>query len=199
MDLNNIETIRPCHKEPGQYGYRLDSIDAIIPYLSGAGDFIQFGVSTGKSARYLLSLMPKDKKLFLLDSFEGLPEAWKENGQPKGAFALDDKSIPIFNDERVTIIRGWFKESVKHLDKLTKRILFIHIDCDLYSSTIDALFGVNELITNPCYILFDEFYNYPKSENCEYKAFLEFTEYFKLQYKPLFKTAGKQVAFEVYK
>jgi hypothetical protein len=199
MDFDNIPTIEKKHDEPKQVGDRLDSIDEIMKYLGPDQKWVQFGVAAGQSAKYILSLMPESNTLYLLDSFEGLPENWGKNpNQKKGAFKLKEDQIPVFDDPRAIVLKGWFKDTVKDLVKIDGPFSFLHIDCDIYSSTVDALFGVGNYISDPCYILFDEFYNYPDFYEHEYIAFLEFIHTFDYKYKPLFKTQGSQVAFEVW-
>jgi len=53
---------------------------------------------------------------------------------------------------------------------------FIHIDCDLYSSTKFILNTVKEYINPGCVIVFDELVNYPgfDGDTGELKAFYEF-------------------------
>jgi hypothetical protein len=146
--------------------------------------------------------MPMDNRLFLLDSFEGLPENWGNNpNQKKGAFKM--KAVPVFSDNRAVVIRGLFKDTVPELTEelfMSKsKLTFIHIDCDLYNSTCDVLFNIRDYLSNPCYMLFDEFYNYPEYEDHEYKAFFEFIEDTGYNFEALFKTEGCQMGFKVWK
>ena len=59
-----------------------------------------------------------------------------------------------------------------------KKITFIHIDCDLYSSTIFVLDTIKQNISNGCVTVFDELVNYPGylGSNGELKALYEFTK-----------------------
>jgi len=200
MNFDKIPTIKKVHEGKMQYGHRLDSIDEMMKHINSPCNCIQFGVAAGHSARYILSLLLNNSNLYLLDSFEGLPEDWGNNiNQKKGAFKLTKNKIPKFEDKFVKMIKGWFKDTVPKLAKEGILFKFLHIDCDIYSSTIDALFGIANNLDFPCYILFDEFYNYPEYEYHEYKAFFEFIEEFDFKYEPLFKTGGSQVAFKVWR
>ena len=120
--------------------------------------------------------MPEDKQLFLFDSWEGLPEQWimrrvgdKIGGLPKGAFG--DVNMPVFHDERVVMVPGWFEDTLPKEDMGT--LAFVHVDCDLYSSTKTVLAKCNEQIVPGTVILFDEFWGYQCWREGEYKALME--------------------------
>ena len=51
---------------------------------------------------------------------------------------------------------------------------FLHIDCDLYSSTQTIFNLLSDRIVPGTVILFDEYFNFPNWENHEFKAFQEF-------------------------
>jgi hypothetical protein len=53
-------------------------------------------------------------------------------------------------------------------------IAFMHIDCDLYSSTKTIFDLVDERIQAGTIILFDEYFNYTNWRRHEYKAFQEY-------------------------
>jgi hypothetical protein len=198
MNFNKIKTIPQIHNEPGQAGYRLDSLEYIIKeYLGKRQDWIQFGVSSGHSARKIVTHLPKSNRLFLLDSFKGLPSDWNKGKMKKGTFS--NAVIPSFKEKNVYIIQSLFKDAYDKLKAYGINITFAHIDCDLYESAVDALKLIEWYFYKECYLLFDEFYNYPEYEKHEYKAFFEFTKKYDLSYQSLFKTAGNQVAFKIWR
>jgi hypothetical protein len=130
----------------------------------------EFGVALGGSASFFLGQLPEDGKMYLLDSWEGLPEEW--HGNPRGHFACDP---PDFGDPRAVIVKGWFEDTAALPDVLD----FVHIDCDLYSSTKTIL---NSIKVRPgTIILFDELWGYEFGFNFvnegwqegEYKALME--------------------------
>ena len=127
---------------------------------------IEFGVHKGDTIRHIRDNFTGD--LYGLDSFQGLPEPWRDE-YDIGAFATEPPDIP-----NVTIITGLFADTTKPLlDKLTKPIRLIHIDCDLYSSTRDALQHIAPHLANESIIVFDEFDNYPGWQQHEHRAFTE--------------------------
>ena len=60
---------------------------------------------------------------------------------------------------------------------------FIHIDCDLYSSTKTIFDLLKERIKPGCVLVFDEYFNHPSWEEDEYKAFMEFIAETGLKYE----------------
>ncbi|HBS47826.1 TPA: hypothetical protein DEO28_01630 [Candidatus Dependentiae bacterium] len=151
------------------------------------GAFIELGVCTGKTINFIAALNPH-KKIFGFDSFEGLPEDWvrQDNTMPKGTFGYKNPMMlpPVLHN--VVLIKGWFKETlpifVQEYLKNTP-IAFLHVDSDIYSSAITALKTLKNNIQEGTVIIFDEFYNYPGSEDHELKAFNEFLETINLQAK----------------
>jgi hypothetical protein len=51
---------------------------------------------------------------------------------------------------------------------------FLHVDCDLYSSTKTILESLSDRIVAGTVIVFDEYFNYPNWRSHEHKAFREF-------------------------
>ena len=138
--------------------------------------WLEFGVASGRTINYISSFT--EKRVFGFDSFEGLPEKWRD-GFEKGAFGRDG-NLPQVNSN-VTLIQGWFNETlptfVDTFKKTTEnKISFIHIDADLYSSTKYILDTLKDYIDTDCVVVFDELVNYPgfDGDNGELRAFYEF-------------------------
>ena len=132
----------------------------------------------------MLELLPEDIRLFLFDSFDGLPENWK-SGFEKGHFHLHDAEVPSFSDKRVQLITGQFSNVLPVWKSTVRRPLaFVHIDCDLYSSTKTVLNKLNEYIVPGTLIVFDEYF-VPELENDEMTAFLEFASEYRKDFRYL--------------
>jgi hypothetical protein len=69
------------------------------------------------------------------------------------------------------------------IEKHAGPIAFMHIDCDLYSSTRVVFDHLAERIVPGTVILFDEYFNYPGWQFGEYKAFQELVRDRNLGYK----------------
>ena len=106
------------------------------------------------------------------DSFEGLPEAWTATYQ-KGHFA---QNLPEVRDN-VELHVGWFDRSLPaFLAKHPGPISYLHVDCDLYSSSATIFGLLEDRIVPGTVIVFDEYFNYPTWREHEHKAFREFVD-----------------------
>jgi predicted O-methyltransferase YrrM len=71
--------------------------------------------------------------------------------------------------------KGWFDQSLpRWLDAHPDKIAFVHIDCDLYSSTKTVFDLLKDRFQPGTVIVFDEYFNYPGWRKHEFKAFQEF-------------------------
>jgi len=150
----------------------------------------EFGVYSGHTINHIASLT--DETVFGFDSFEGLPERWRD-GFEKGHFKKD--GLPSTR-ENVELIVGWFDETLpKFIEEHPKPVGFLHIDCDLYSSTKTIFDLLTPYMQPGCVIVFDEYFNYPGWEEGEFKALHEFLRKTGLSYDYLgFNRLSEQVA-----
>tara|TARA_R100000388_G_scaffold47466_1_gene35844 strand:+ start:1482 stop:2210 length:729 start_codon:yes stop_codon:yes gene_type:complete len=150
-----------------------------LKHVKNDGLWAEFGVYQGVSCKYLseikYNLFPGSKeRLQGFDSFEGLPEQWHNQGTGKGKFNVGGNIPKIAN---VDFHKGWFKDTIpKFLKNTNKPFAFIHVDCDIYSSTVDILNNLKNRIVPGTVILFDELIGYDAWDQHEYKAFMEFVE-----------------------
>ena len=140
--------------------------------VSLQGLFLEFGVASGNTINEMSSLFPSHK-FYGFDSFGGLPETWR-SGFEKGIFL--QKTAPDVNNN-VELIVGLFNETLPNFLWCHKDdIAFLHIDCDLYSSTKTIFDLCADRIKSGTIICFDEYFGYPSWQEHEHKAFVEFTE-----------------------
>lgn len=142
--------------------------------------WLEFGVAGGTSINYISKYT--SNKVYGFDSFEGLPEKWRD-GFEKGSFSRNG-ILPAVNDN-VELIKGMISDTLpKFLKTHNKPISFIHIDVDLYSSTKCVLDNVKNYIENGCIIVFDELVNYPEfdGDTGELRAFYEFVTQNNVEY-----------------
>ena len=120
-------------------------------------DYLEFGVAKGVSFRWWAEKIKNPAaKFYGFDTFTGLPESW-------GPFKKGDMSggnePPKMDDARVNFYQGIFQATLLPFLKTyqpAKRKL-IHMDADLYSSTLFVLFHLTPLINKGDIIMFDEF------------------------------------------
>ena len=133
------------------------------------GDVLEFGVASGHSIRHLAKLF-NDRKIYGFDSFQGIPEPWWT--RPRGAFAVG--CPPQVDAPNVELIEGLFSQTVpEFLTRWQGVAGLVHVDCDLYSSTLESLGAVLGRCQAGTVILFDEYYNYPDFAQHEWRAWRE--------------------------
>jgi hypothetical protein len=77
----------------------------------------------------------------------------------------------------VTLHKGWFDQTLPDfVANHPGPIAFLHVDCDLYSSTKTIFQFLGDRIVPGTVILFDEYFNYPGWRDHEHRAFTELVE-----------------------
>ena len=174
--LNLIKNIPNIHTYPLTYVFEHMQLKHKPDTL-----WLEFGVASGQTINYI-SRFTTDK-VYGFDSFEGLPEYWRQ-GFDKGAFNRNG-ILPQVNPN-VELIKGWFNETlVPFIQEKNKKVSFLHLDADLYSSTKYILDVLKEYLDKDCVIVFDELVNYLgfDGETGELKAFYEFITENKVEYE----------------
>lgn len=144
------------------------------------GLVMEFGVYRGKSLRAIARSCSQDVHGF--DSFEGLPEDWTYF-QKQGRFSLKGEA-PRLDEPNIRLHPGYFERTLPtFLNEHDGPARFIHIDCDLYTSTRTVLQLLAPRIVSGTVILFDEYLNYPGWQQHEYKAFQEFVAQTGIKYR----------------
>lgn len=159
--------------------------------------YLEFGVFGGSSFEWWLSHNKNKQSVFYgFDTFEGLPESWG------GFYDKGDMqaNVPQIKDSRGAFVKGLFQDTlIPFIDKnrntlAEKPLRIIHLDADLYSSTLFTLHQLLPFLRKGDLILFDEF-NVPMHE---FKAYLEFTESSYTKLKPIAAVNNfYQIAFVV--
>jgi hypothetical protein len=142
-------------------------------YVQRPVDYLEFGVYRGGSMRFALEKLGSDCNFFGFDSFEGLPEDWYY-GVDKGEFRV--LGMPQITNSNVTFIKGLFEDSLPTFLSSTtlKKFLVLHMDADLYSSTICVLRTLKDHIVPGVIVIFDEYW-FVKDEFRALKEFVNET------------------------
>ena len=140
-------------------------------FVKGAPiDYLEFGVYRGDSIRCWSELnRHPDSRFCGFDSFEGLPVEWRA-GQGKGHFNVNG-NLPQIEDSRVRFVKGWFDNTVPEFARQfsSSRQLILHLDADLYGSTMLPLIYLTPFLRKGSLLLFDEFYD----REHEFKSFVD--------------------------
>ncbi len=175
--------------------------------ISGViGDVLEFGVLAGWSARIFAETM-RDLmvmgNLYLFDSFAGLPDysspvdqisfeiagrnIWSDKMKFQDDFVaqlggsverhIQNSLAYVIRKERIKTFPGFYSETLKNPLKI--KAALVHIDCDLYQSTVEVLEGLlkHDVFQDGCVLMFDDWNCNKANPNFgERRAFREFLE-----------------------
>lgn len=151
---------------PDLIGTPLDAFEVGLNAASGDGLVLEFGVRFGTSIRQIAGVFSGQVHGF--DSFEGLPEAWHD--EPQGSYTTMG-AVPAV-PANVQLHCGWFEHSIpEFLHSHPGPVRFMHIDCDLYSSTRTVLDLFASRIVRGTVIVFDEYLGHEHWREDEFRAF----------------------------
>ena len=170
--LSYLELGAFVHAVSNKQGFkRLNSREAVfreaIAHVRGRAPlYLEFGVFEGRMLRWWADNVRNPEARFVgFDSFEGLPENWRT--MPAGHFKLS--AIPQIDDARVTLVEGWFENTLRTFEPPPHDQLIVNVDCDLYSSATTVLRWLEPHIRPGTLIYFDEF----SDRDHEMRAFVE--------------------------
>lgn len=119
------------------------------------GDFIEAGAWRGGATIFMRAILKahgaRDRKVWVADSFEGLPppDPAKFPADAGSKFhELDFLAVSVDNvkrnferydllDDQVRFLKGWFKDTLP--DAPIEKLAILRIDADMYQSTTEAL------------------------------------------------------------
>jgi hypothetical protein len=192
--------------------HRYNHLKFAMEQVSITGEVLEFGVYSGASINMIAEKFLEDI-VHGFDSFEGLPEAWAmtkkdiTRGNPrvaKGHFSVGQ--LPSVHSN-VRLWKGWFNSTLPlHIKEIAPaQIKFLHVDCDLYSSTKTIFDLLNNHIVKETVIVFDEFYpfrdktEYELWERHEYKALKEWVERYDREFTILGRSNYQQCSIKILK
>ena len=143
--------------------------------MSIPGDICEFGVAQGATSRLMANeIAESERKLWLFDSFEGLPAPSPQDrlihdifglgsmGAYKGTMASPETAVLEklesikFPKRRAVLKKGWVKETIKTGD-LPQQVAFAYIDLDFYDPIKDALLFVDLIMPVGGHIIVDDY------------------------------------------
>ena len=200
--LNTLKTLLTCYDD---HGFRQEYIDPntgdlikvdqytmLTPELLSnieycirevcknniPGDFIECGVWRGGAcvyAKHVLNELGENRKVYLADSFAGLPapntESYPDDdGDPH--WGHSELAIPVaevkrvfnlFNalDENVYFIEGFFKDTLPTAKEDIGAISVLRLDADMYEGTIQALDNLYDKLSIGGYCIIDDWLGVP--------------------------------------
>jgi len=127
---------------PVTHKFKLDEMCLFLSSI--AGDVSEIGVFQGGSLIYMASRFP-DKHFYAYDTFEGMPDVTEyDNHHVKGDFTVSYDTVKSITSylKNVTLIKGVYPES----DFIKSKVAMVHLDVDIYKSTLDSLMYLKDLI-----------------------------------------------------
>ena len=143
------------------------------------GSVLEFGIFEGWSLSEMVLHCRKNQmyhRFYGFDGFQGMPEAdhiWFKGDAcstyENTNFLLSQKLGRL---DEVMLVPGFFKDSlIAELQHSISKAVLIHVDCDLYSSTVEVLSFCKPLIQKGTFVIFDEYI-----EGQEKRAWEDFVE-----------------------
>jgi hypothetical protein len=139
------------------------------------GDFLEAGVWRGGASIFMRALLSahniKDRRVFVADSFAGLP---KPNAELYPQDAGDTHHTQSFLavgrtevesnfrkydllDEQVVFLEGWFKDTLPNAS--IRQLSVMRLDGDMYESTIDVLSALYSRLAVGGFCIVDDYSN----------------------------------------
>lgn len=164
--LNDFYTIKRWGPKRQQlYQHIIDKLNLQNELIN----YLEFGVFAGHSFVWWVNkLKNSESRFYGFDTFEGLPENW-------GSFNKGDMlaNIPVMDDTRVGFVKGLFQDTFQNFlstHDISGGRRIIHLDADLFTSTLFALTSMAPYLRKGDVLLFDEF-NVPNHEFFAFKVF----------------------------
>jgi len=164
--------------------YNVHMLSRLIEENSMKGAFVECGVWKGGCVAIMAHVAKKagsNRKIWLFDSFEGLPEPTKKDGIEAKIFASKKDSgklksikkvvasISDVNEilsklkidrKNIVIRKGWFQDTLPKAKKDIGAISILRLDADWYESTKICLEKLYGLIIPKGYIIIDDYYSW---------------------------------------
>jgi hypothetical protein len=146
------------------------------------GDLVECGVWRGGAAFLMADLLElrhePDRKVWLFDSFEGLPPPQEIDGARAAAYAADVDN-PQYHDNcraaldevrasaarlglerRTEIVQGWFDATLPEARRRIGPIALLRLDCDWYEPVRLCLDLLYDQVSPGGTIVIDDYYTY---------------------------------------
>lgn len=149
------------------------------------GDVVEMGCWNGGCGAFMSWCVEKfgsDKKVWLFDSFEGLPELVKEDSEwanrqkkvrlrDEGSEEIKSTGFMVASEENVkkalkklsvgkntNILKGWFQDSLPKVKDKIGKISVLRLDGDLYESTLYCLEEMYDMVSPGGYVVIDDYH-----------------------------------------
>lgn len=155
---------------------RLDNLQYCVEQViknNIPGDLIETGVWRGGATIFMRAILKvygvTDRKVWVADSFEGLPKADEEKyPQDRGDKHHTYKELAVslkqvkqnfekygLLDEQVSFLKGWFKDTLP--TTRIEKLAIVRLDGDMYESTVVALKNLYHKLSVGGFLIVDDY------------------------------------------
>jgi len=154
---------------------RMNNLHEMLDYVRENnidGDFIETGVWKGGATIFMKlysDIYKMGKKVFVCDSFKGLPEPSDKYPQDRGdihhtytelAISIEEvmsnfESMKCLDDD-VVFVEGFFSETLPNNDKIQK-LSILRMDGDMYESTHDVFYSCYDKLVDKGVCIIDDY------------------------------------------
>lgn len=172
------------------------------------GDICEFGIAQGSTSALLANeIRNTSKKIWLFDSFKGLPKPTakdvllddiKNLGSIEKYEGTMSHSIDLvrrklndisFPSSRVIIVDGYIEETIKS-DNLPNNVCFAYVDFDFYEPTKIVLEYLNVILSRGGYIVVDDYEYFSSGVKDAVQEFITtYPDFYEISFP--YKFAGK--------
>ncbi len=152
---------------------RMDNLHESLDYVRTnniEGDFIETGVWRGGAsifAKKYFDLYGMNRKVFVADSFKGLPppQVQEDYGDPHHKIdflrvSLSDvkNNFKMYQalDDNVIFLEGWFEDTLPNNEQIEK-LSILRMDGDMFKSTMDVFESCYHKVVNGGRIIIDDY------------------------------------------
>ena len=152
----------------------VDNLKLIYKFQDLNGCLVECGVWRGGMSAAISETLP-NRKTYLFDSFEGLPDAQDIDGEAAKDWQQNINS-PHFYDNckaemefaktamnksksNYSLVKGWFKDTLPNFD-FNEPIAVLRLDGDWYESTMDCLIHLFPKVVDGGLIILDDYYTW---------------------------------------
>ena len=173
-ELRYRDPLVPAPKLTSTYVQLLERIVQRVG-RAGVGDYLEFGACRGTAMMCAHSALERvgldHVRLFGFDSFEGLPsdaaeqdEATWQPGMYPSDYGRTVRAMTRAGVDwsRTALIKGWFSDTLTETTRALHRLeraSLVMVDCDIYSSTVEALHFCEPILGDYAVFVFDDWHN----------------------------------------
>ena len=179
-----IDKVRPFVMPPMSVEALVDLANVTLMVLACGipGDFVECGVWRGGTGFLMAEILRqagvRDRKVWLLDSFEGMPpveaidgpRAIADASDPANPLSRDRSRAPLEDVQRTAMelgltghsefVKGWFDQTLRANRERIGPIAILHVDCDWHSSVRCCLDNLYDQVVDGGFVILDDYYGY---------------------------------------